>query len=329
MAKLKIGVLGVSGHFARRVVLPVKNSDKIKIYGIASRTEAKAKQAAEKWDIPKYYGSYEELIKDDDIEAVYIPLPNHMHLEWIKKSVDAHKHVICEKPLAVNAQEVLEIIDYVKNKNVKVMEAFMYRFHPKWKRVKELVASGEIGKITAIHTYYAINNVDPNNIKNKKECCGGALMDIGCYAVSSACYIKGQAPKRLVSLMRENPVFELDCVTSGLFDFGDARALFTVTTNSAMQQEVKIYGTEGTITVTLPFNDYDDIRGELIIQTGLGIRSVTFEPVNQYRLEFEAFAEAIQENKPVPVSLEESYLNMKIIDALKQSNDQGKWVDIE
>ncbi len=326
--KLKLGVLGVSAHFINRILLPLSQSDKVEIYGIASRSEDKAKKTSEKLGISKYYGSYEALLADDDIEAVYIPLPNHMHLEWIKKAADAKKHIICEKPLTMDASETLEVISYLKDKPIKLMEGFMYRFHPKWLRARELVTFNEIGKVTAIHSVFSYNNVDPKNIRNIKDFGGGALMDIGCYAISSARYLLRKEPVRVVSYMQEHLDFKTDFLSSAILDFGDARCLYTVSTSSFPQQEVKVYGTGGVLTVTVPFNDYNDVKGEVIVQNGVGTRTVTFDPVNQYKLQFDGFADAIYNDTDVLISLEDSYMNMKIIDALKRSSENGQWVTV-
>ncbi len=328
LRQLKIGVLGVSSHFISRILLTLKQSDKIEVFGVASRSEEKARKSAENWGIKKYYGSYEALLKDEDIEAVYIPLPNHLHLEWIKRCVDAKKHVICEKPLTLNADEVEELIDYVKDKDIKIMEAFMYGFHPKWQRLKEIVKYREIGNITAIHTVFAYNNQDPSNIRNIKEYGGGALMDIGCYAISSSRFIMDREPTKVMSLVEKHPEFETDIISSAILDYNKSRCVFTVSTSSYPQQEVKIFGTSGTITVNIPFNDHYDVEGELLVQNALGTRRVTFDPVNQYRLEFKAFAEAIFNNTPVPISIQDSLMNMNVMDAINESAETNSWANV-
>lgn len=329
MGKLKLGVLGVSGHFINRILLPLLQSDQVEIYGIASRAGDKAKVFADKWDIPNAYDSYDALLADPAIEAVYIPLPNHMHLEWIKKSADAGKHIICEKPLTLNAEETVEIMAYIKDKKIKLMEAFMYRFHPKWQKAKELVTSNEIGKVQAIHTIFSYNNTDPNNIRNIKAYGGGALMDIGCYAISCARYLLNKEPQKVVSLLQEHDDFQTDVLTSALLDFGGVRSMFTVSTTSFPAQEVKLYGTAGVMTITIPFNDISEVPGEIIVQNGTGTRSIFVDPVNQYQLQFDGFAQAIREDSDVLVPLNDSYWNMKIIDAINQSATSGQWVELK
>ncbi|MBN2853212.1 MAG: Gfo/Idh/MocA family oxidoreductase [Clostridia bacterium] len=329
MNKMKIGVLGVSNHFLTRIVLPLMQSDKVEIYGIASRNIEKAKDAANRFGIKKHYGSYDDLLQDSEIEAVFIPLPNHMHKDWIYKCIDAEKHVLCEKPLTMNAAETVEVMEYVKNSKYKVMEAFMYRFHPKWQKAKDLVDLGYIGKVTQIHTVFSYNNQDPTNIRNIKEVGGGALMDIGCYAINSARFILGKAPLRAISLMTEHDVFKTDSITSSILDFGDSRALFTTSTTSFPQQEVKIYGTSGMISVTIPFNDISEIKGAIHLINSQTNQIIEFEPANQYLIMFDAFADAINNNSDLPFSLQDSLENMKTIDAVFESAETGAWVSIK
>lgn len=328
MKPFRIGVLGVANHFIQRVVNPIQKSDKVEVYAIASRDVNKAHDAAKKWGIPVYYGSYEELLSDKNVEGVYIPLPNHMHAQWIKKCADAGKHILCEKPLTMNAKEAEEVVRYVESKGVKLMEAFMYKFHPKWKRVKELVEHREIGDILSIHTVFAIQVYDPNNIRNIKAYGGGGLMDVGCYAVSTARYITGKEPIRVIGLNTYDPNLDVDILSSGILDFGFERCVFTVGTQMFPQQEVKIFGNGGTITVTIPFNDFPDVKAKIIVQNSVGTREVEFDPVDQYKLEFEDFAQAIREGKEVPVPPIDAINNMKVIDALVESGKKGTWIEL-
>lgn len=328
MGKVKLGVIGVSGHFLNRMMLPLSQSDTVEVTAVASRNIDKAKAACVKWDIPKAYGSYEDILEDSDIEAIYIPLPNHLHLEWVKKCIDAGKHVICEKPLTLTAEETTEIENYSTGKGIKVMEAFMYRSHPKWQMVRELMKVNGIGQVKAIHTIFTYDNKDPKNIRNIKDFGGGALMDIGCYAISSARWILDQEPKRVMGLNQYSPTFDTDILSSAILDFGDARALFTVSTSIYPAQEVNVYGSGGTLKVVMPFNDLYDVKGEVVVTTGLGTRTITFEPTNQYGEMFDAFAQSIQEDRPVPVSLTDSYYNMRIINQLVASGEDGEWKEI-
>jgi len=328
MKKMKFGVLGVSGHFLKRIVLPLMESDTVEVYAIASRNIERAKETAEKYGIPKFYGSYEELLKDDEIDAIFNPLPNHMHKEWMFKSIDAKKHMLCEKPLTLDTAQTNEVIEYIKDSGIKVMEAFMIRFHPKWQKAKSLVDNGYIGKVTHLHTVFSYNNQDPANIRNIKETGGGALLDIGCYAINTARYILGKSPKRVISLIEKHPDFGTDMTTSAILDYGDVRSLFTVSTGVFPQQQVKVFGTEGTVTVTIPFNDISEIPGKILFENSETSMEIEVEPVNQYRLMFEAFAKSIIDDTDVPLPLSDSLLNMKTIDAVFKSAETGDWVKI-
>lgn len=329
MEKLRIGVLGVSGHLLTRIMLPLSQSKEVEIVALASREIDKAKAAAQKWNINKYYGSYDELLEDSWIEAVYIPLPNHLHLEWMKKSIDAGKHVLCEKPLTLNAGEVQELIDYAADKKLKVMEAFMYPFHPKWQAVKELMKVSGIGEVHTIHTIFSYQNQDAKNIRNIKDYGGGAIMDIGCYAIHSARWILGKEPEAVLAKASYSDAFGTDIISSGILDFGKARALFTVSTSTFPAQEVKVYGSGGSLEVVLPFNDAYDVASKVKVTTGLGERILEFPPTNQYERMFSAFAKSIREEEPLPFDLQSSYKNMQIIDGLFASVQTNGWVKIE
>ena len=328
MKKLKIGVLGASNHLVTRILLPLSKNDKVEVVAIGSRDIEKAKTVAKTWNIEKAYASYEELLHDDEIEAVYIPLPNHMHFEYIEKAAMAGKHVICEKPLTLNAEESKMLLDIRDQYQVKIMEAFMYGFHPKWKMVKELMKVKGIGEVNSIHTVFTYTNNDLKNIRNIKEYGGGALMDIGCYAISAARYIMNKEPKKVISLLEYSKVSQTDVLSSAIMDFGKARAIFTVSTSSYPTQEVKIYGSSGTLEVKVPFNDFDDSKGQVLVTKALGERLVEFEPINQYSEMFSAFALAIREDQEPAISIENSYMNNRIIDQILASSKSGQWEEI-
>ncbi len=329
MEKLRLGVIGVSGHFLGRIILPLMQSETVELVAMASRNKEKVQAVAKEWGVPKAYDSYEALLEDKSIEAVYLPLPNHLHLEWIKKCVDAGKHVICEKPLTLNAEETKELMAYMEGKEEKVMEAFMYRFHSKWQMVRELMSVNGIGKVKAIHTIFSYSNNDPKNIRNIKSYGGGGLMDIGCYAISSSRWIMNAEPERVMALNTFSKEFETDILSSGILDYGEARCMFTVSTDLFAAQEVKVYGTGGTLEVVIPFNDHYDVPAQVKVVNGLGSRTVEFEPTNQYGVMFDAFAEAIRQDLPVPISLADSYMNMQIIDQLLISGESGQWEEIK
>lgn len=325
MKPLQIGILGVSGHLMQRIMLPLSQTDQVEVVAIGSRQLSKASQAARDWGIPKACGSYEEVLALEEVEAVYIPLPNHLHLQWMMKAIDAGKHIICEKPLTLNTDELMSLMDYAEGRGVQIMEAFMYGFHPKWTAVKELIKVHDIGEVKAIHTVFAYSNSDPKNIRNIRDYGGGSLFDIGCYAISSARFIMGRSPNRVMALNQYSEDFGTDILSSAILDFGDARCMFTVSTAMHPVQEVKIYGTSGTIEVPIPFNMPYDTKGTIKVTTGLCERTIEFEPVNQYALMFNAFAKAIRTNEAVPISLRDSYETIQVIDQLFESSDSEQW----
>ena len=325
MKKLKIGVLGVSNHFVKRIVLPLQKTQNCYIYGIASRNEEKAASASKQFNIPKYYNSYEELLSDDDIDMVFIPLPNHLHAEWIKKSADAGKHILCEKPLCLNAGEAEDAISYAEKKGVKLMEAFMYKFHPLWVHVKDIIRTNQIGKITYIHTSFSYNNPSRTNIRNIKEYGGGAMMDIGCYAVSVPRFVLDSEPEKVVSLISEHPDFGTDMLSTAIMDFGGARATFSVGTTSESHQRVEITGTAGKISIPVPFNTFVDVKSSITITNNIGTRTVEFEPADQYGIMFDSFANAVIRDKEVPASIDDAIKNQKVVDAVFRSAGTLNW----
>ncbi len=319
------GVLSVSGHYILRVHTPLAASSLIDVRAISSRDRRRADEAARRLGIPKAYGSYEELLADKEIEAVYIPLPNDLHASWVKKAADAGKHVLCEKPFAMDAREAEEAIRYAEKKGVLVMEAFMYRFHPIWQRAREIVRTGELGEIHAIQTVFSYSLSDPRNIRNIPANGGGGIPDIGCYAVSSARFLLDREPSRAVSLFHRDPVFKTDILSSAILDFGRTRALFTVATQTFPAQRVDVFGSGGSLSLPLCFNIYPDVAMELHVTTSLGTRTVTPPPADQYALLFEGFSRAVREGGPVPYPPQDAINNMKVLDTLFRSEKSGHW----
>jgi predicted dehydrogenase len=324
-----MGVLGCSGHYFKRVAVPLRESLLVEPYAIASRDAAKAKEAAAEWGFPVSYGSYDALLADADIDFVYNPLPNHMHLEWIKKAADAGKHVLCEKPLGLNAKEAKEAADYCKKKGVLLMEAFMYRFHPQWRHAHDLVEARELGQVRTTHGMFSYNNKDPKNIRNIAAAGGGALLDIGCYAVSSARFLMRGEPERVSCLVEKDRDFGTDIFASGILDFGGGRrSTFTVATQLFPAQRVDAYGTGGSLSIEIPFNMHGDIPGRISVVTDVSRRVVETEIVDQYLLQFDAFARAVVEGTEVPTPIEDAVSNMAVLDALFASAASGKWENV-
>jgi predicted dehydrogenase len=326
MEKLRMGVLGCSGHYALRVGIPIGHSQLIVPYGIASRDAGKAKRFAETWGFAVSYDSYEALLADPKVDFVYCPLPNHLHLEYIKKAADAGKPMLCEKPLGLNAGEAAEAAEYCQKKGVPLMEAFMYRFHPQWKRAAEIVKCGEIGTVMGTGALFSYDNRDAQNIRNIAAYGGGGLLDIGCYTVSSARLLMGGEPERVVCALKRDPSFKTDILASALLDFGGGRvSTFTVSTQIFPYQRVTACGDGGILSVELPFNMYGDYPGRLRVNTGIGERLVETPAADQYLLEFDSFAEAVINKTGAPTPISDAIANMAVLDALAASADSGSW----
>jgi predicted dehydrogenase len=322
------GVLSVSDHYTNRVHGAVSKSPLIDVRAIASRSRPRSEQAASALGIPRAYGSYEALLDDGDIEAVYLPLPNHLHAEWVKKAADAGKQVLCEKPFATDAPQAKDAIDHAHGKGVRVMEAFMYRFHPLWRRAREAVEKGEIGEAHAIHMMFAYSLTDPQNIRNRREAGGGALFDLGCYATSMARYLLGREPGRVLSLVRRDAALRTDTLSSAILDFESARALFTVATQSLSQQRVEVYGSRGSISIPIPITAPPDEPAQLLLASASGPQAISFPPADQYALMFEAFSRAVRQEAPVPTDPCDALNNTKVLDALFRSEESHAWEEV-
>jgi predicted dehydrogenase len=329
MEPVRWGILSISGHYTLRVHQPLSKLPEATIAAIASRDKAKAQAAATRLGIAKSYASYAELLADPAIEAVYIPLPNDLHAEWTEKALRAGKHVLCEKPIAMDADQARGMAKLAREKKLLLMEAFMYRFHPQWIRAKEIIDSGELGRIRAVQGWFAYNNADPANIRNRLENGGGAIYDIGCYAVSSARWLVGAEPVRCLSLVERDPEFGTDRLSSGLLDFGGARATFTVSTRSFPIQRIDAVGEKGSLSVLLPFNAYADVALALEVTTGLGTRRVMAGPCDQYGAMFAAFSRAVRTGASAPTPIEDGIANMAVLDSLFSSEKSGTWAKVD
>ena len=325
MKPVKLGVLGVSGHYGLRVHKPAAASSLITLRALGSRDARRADTAAARFGFERAFGSYQGVLDDPEVEAVYIPLSNNLHAEWIKKCADAGKAVLCEKPSALSAAEAADAFGYAESKGVPAMEAFMYRFHPQWITARDIAARGEIGDIRSIHTMFSYFNDDPENTRNRRETGGGALYDIGCYAVSSARFLLGREPERVVAHIEYDPAFGVDTLSSGILDFGGPRCVFTVSMRTAPRQCVTAYGSGGSLTVHRPFNAYPDIPLKLETDDGDGPRTIPCGPADQYGLMLDAFAAALREGRPMPIPASDAGNNRSVIDALYRSGGSGTW----
>lgn len=255
MQKIKWGILS-SAKIAREKVIPAMlQGVHCDITAIASRNITAAKEEAGRLHIPKAYGSYEALLSDTEIDAIYIPLPNHMHVEWAIKCLEANKHVLCEKPIGLTSAQAQQLLEAAnKYPHLKVMEAFMYRFHLQWQYAKKLVDEGAIGELKTIQSFFSYYNVDPSNIRNKKDAGGGGMMDIGCYCISLSRFLFGKEPGKVFGIVEMDPQLQTDRIASGILDFTTGTSSFTCSTQLMPYQRVNILGTEGRIEIEIPFN---------------------------------------------------------------------------
>jgi predicted dehydrogenase len=308
-------------------VIPAMQKGKFsQVQAIASQGADKAKKAARKLKIPKAYGSYEELLADTDIQAVYIPLPNHLHVPWSIEALKAGKHVLCEKPIALNVTEAQLLLDASRNyPNLKIMEAFMYRHHPQWVKARQLVTQGGIGKLRTIQSFFSYFNADPDNIRNKPVIGGGGLMDIGCYCISLSRFIFGAEPHRVFGIIEYDPQMKTDRLTSGVLEFTEGTSTFTCSTQLSPYQRANIFGTEGRIEIEIPFNAPNDRPCKLWHRTGSDVQEISFGTCDQYTIQGDLFSEAILNDTNVPTPLEDAVANMKVIEALIESTKTQTW----
>ncbi len=315
-SRIRIGVLSVAKIGTVKVIPAMQKCAHVEVAAIASRDLSRAKTAASKLSIPKAYGSYEELLSDPSVDAIYNPLPNHLHVEWSIRAADSGKHVLCEKPAGLNSTEIVSMIAARDRAGVKMAEAFMIRVHPQWLRTREIIQSGEIGELRSMHCVFSFFNRDAANIRNRPECGGGALMDIGCYPIHASRWIFGTEPLRVSSRIERDPDFGIDRTLSGLLDFPNGQALFTTSMQMNPYQRVGFFGTKGHVEIEIPFNAPPDRETRIFVRVGMESRTETFPICNQYTLQGDAFARAILENSEVPVPLENSLGNMKVMEAL-------------
>ncbi|CAH0339423.1 Gfo/Idh/MocA family oxidoreductase [Rhizobium sp. CECT 9324] len=329
--KLRWGVLSTAGIARNHVIPAMKSGELTEVVAIASRDAVLAAKAAMDLGIPRSYGSYEELLRDPEVDAVYNPLPNHLHAIWTIRALEAGKHVLIEKPAAMNAQETLDILAVQKRTGRIVLEGFMVRFHPQWEAVRTIVRSGRIGQVRAMQAIFTYFLTDPQNIRNQADLGGGGLYDIGCYAINTARYVFGAEPERVIGLFDMDPDLATDRLTSGLAEFPRHRQLaFTCATQLSPCQRVEILGTSGRISIALPFNPAADAETSICIDDGRdlsggGRETIRFPAADQYKKQGDAFARAVFGNGPLVSDLSDSVKNMQVIDAFFRSQKSGQW----
>lgn len=331
---VSFGVISTARIGWEKVIPAMQKSQHCKIDAICSRDLATGQEWAKKLGIPKAYGSYEAMLADKDIEAVYNPLPNHLHVHWSIEALKAGKHVLCEKPVGLNVAEAKKLVAAQKKYGKLAAEAFMVRHHPQWKRAREIVRSGEIGELRAIQTFFSYYLEDPTNVRNQADIGGGGLYDVGCYAIVSARYIFGTEPERVVGVLNHDPVMKTDRVASALAEFPEGKHLtFTVGTQIVPYQRVHICGTRGRVEVQIPFNAIPGKGMKILIDngtdlTGANIRTEVMPECDQYGLQGDAFVKAIRGEETFEFGIEDSVKQMKVIDGIFKSAKTGRWVKL-
>jgi predicted dehydrogenase len=320
MTKVRFGILSTADIGMTKVIPAIQEAHNCEVVAIASRSMESATEAASILGIEDSYGSYDELLAAEDVDAVYIPLPNNLHAEWTFRAAAAGKHILCEKPLAMSAAQAREMVDACAEAGVKLQEAFMYRHHPTWVEAIRLVQSGAIGNVQAVQSFFSYYNDDPSNIRNRIENGGGAVMDIGCYNINLSRLVFDGEPSRVESVVRRDPEMGIDIVTSAVLSFPrGGQSSFTCSTRAEEYQRVHIIGTGGRIEIEIPFNIPTRIDTRIFVTAGgeppvaPATETVVFPPADQYTIQAELFAQAILDDGPVPVDPNDAVANMKVI----------------
>jgi len=328
--RVRWGVLSTAAIGLKKVIPAMQQGRHTTVTAIASRDHAKAKSAAAALGIATTYGSYEELLADPNVDAIYNPLPNHLHVPWTIKAAEAGKHVLCEKPISLTVAEAETLLAVRARTGVKIGEAFMVVTHPQWLRLRELLREGRIGPLRSVAGFFSYYNDDPGNIRNQVEIGGGALMDIGCYMVLGARWGFGQEPTRVVASIDRDPKMKTDRLSSAVMEFEGGQAIFTCSTQLAPYQRLQFLGAKGRIEVEVPVNAPNDRPTRIFIDTGSdlfggGIATETFPVCDQYTIQGDAFSRAVLEGGEVPMTIEEAIKNMAVLEALFRSGKTGQW----
>ena len=329
MPKIRWGVLSTARIAVDKVIPAMQHGEFTEVVAIASRDKAKAEEAARRLGIARAYGSYEELLADPNVDAIYNPLPNHLHVPWSVHALDAGKHVLCEKPIALSSAEARQLIDAgERHPELKLMEAFMYRHHPQWQRARHLVTNGAIGELRAIQSFFSYFNDNPQDIRNRPEWGGGGLMDIGCYPISLSRFIFDEEPHRVLGLVEYDPKLGVDRLASAILDFGAGTSTFTCSTQLAPHQRVNIFGTEGRVEIDIPFNAPPDVPCRMRHQHGVKdprIEEIELPVCDQYGIQGDLFSQAILNNAQVPTPIVDALHNMQVIEAVVRSGKSERW----
>ncbi len=326
MDTVRWGVLSTATIGTTKVIPAMQRAEHVHIAAIASRNRDRAERVTRELGIDRAHDSYEALLADPDIDAVYIPLPNHLHVEWSIKALEAGKHVLCEKPIGLNVAEAQKLREAGRNHpKLKLMEAFMYRHHPQWVKAKELVDGGAIGTLKTIQSFFCYNNADPNDIRNQADIGGGGLMDIGCYPISASRFIFGDEPTRVAATIEFDPTFHTDTYGSAVLEFDAGTSAFTYSTLLEPYQRVNIFGTEGRVEVMIPFNAPPDRPCIVNLQQNDVVQEIKLETADQYEIQGELMSRAILQDAPVPTPFDDAVANMRVIERCFAASREGSW----
>jgi predicted dehydrogenase len=326
MKKVRWGILSTARIGVDKVIPAMQRGAHCEVTALSSRNAESGAAAAKKLGIENVHDSYEALLADADIDAVYIPLPNHLHVPWAIRALEADKHVLVEKPIGLSAAEGQQLVEASKkHPKLKVMEAFMYRHHPQWRRAKDIVASGGVGQLVTIQTFFSYFNDDPANIRNQADIGGGGLFDIGCYAISLARFIFDAEPQRVFGAVEYDPQLKVDRLASGVLDFGTGTSTFTCGTQIAPFQHVNIFGSTGRVEIDIPFNAPPDRPCTMRHQHAGGTDEIALEVCDQYTIQGELFSLAVLNDQPVPTPIEDAVANMRVIERVIESDKAGNW----
>ncbi len=333
MEAVRFGVISTARIGIERVIPAMQKSDDVVIAAIASRDLDRAKEAAARFGIKKAYGSYEDLLADSEIEAVYNPLPNHLHVPVSIDAAKAGKHVLCEKPIALDADEAKRLVRARDETGVVIAEAFMVRHHPQWQQARDLIRSGRIGELRAVQAVFSYMNRDPENVRNKADIGGGGIYDIGCYPTVTSRFVFEDEPVRALALIERDPDFRTDRLASAILHFPKGQAQFICSTQLSPQQRFQILGTEGRIELDIPFTPLESETSRIVIDNGqhrgfAGAEDITFDDVSQYKLQGDHFARVVRGEATLEFPLEDAVKNMAVIDALYRSGGSGGWEDV-
>ncbi len=325
---LRWGILSTARIGTEKVIPAMQEAQRTEVVAIASRDGTRADDAAAALSIPGVHDSYESLLRDPTVDAIYNPLPNHLHAEWTMAAARAGKHVLCEKPLGLDSSEAKRMVDVCRSQGVLLMEAFMYRLHPTWVAVRELIEGGRIGELRSVQSWFSYHNDDPENIRNIREFGGGALMDIGCYCINLARMLFDGEPTRVEGSITRDPTDGTDILSSGLLEFEHGVSTFTCSTRAEPDQRVHIHGTAGRIELGIPFNIPPDLPTEVHVTAGgsppvdPATETLTFPPADQYRIEVELFARSVLDGEALPIPTEDAVANLRVIERVVEAAER-------